>query len=57
MNPLLAAITHHRAAQMLAKLGALDLAGQAYARRDECLREARAIRNLNRLVNQGENHV
>lgn len=48
MNPLLAAIACHRAAQALVRKGCLDVAGVAYSMRNAYLQEARAFYNLKR---------
>lgn len=51
MNPLLAAIALHRAAQTFVRYGMLDASLSAYSLRDRMLDQARAIRNLERLSN------
>ena len=52
MNPLLAAIAMHRAAQAYAGMGMLDRAGYVYMLRNKALQEARALRAL-----KGKKHV
>lgn len=49
MNPLLAAIALHRAAQALVRQGMLDEASRAYALRNRLLCDARAFYGLRRI--------